>query len=259
MDINLLVLSAGHSRLAVGVFAEGELTRVRRLGIDAPQAWQEEIAAAWEGIKDRGRPGIVAASVNAPAARALGEVVAKVTARPAIEWVGDDISLPMPIRTEQPGQTGIDRVLATAAAYEQMQKACIVVDAGTALTINCCNDEGEFLGGAIAPGATMMLEAMHSGTSSLPSVPFDVPTGDIGRDTTQAMRQGVYHALRGLVRDMAERFAETQGQWPEIIATGGDAEKLFGGWELIHAVSPDLLLYGIALAYAEQYAGVDDE
>ena len=69
--------------------------------------------------------------------------------------VGKQLDLPIAVRTSIPGQTGIDRILNIAAAYEQMGKACVVVDAGTAITVNCCNDAGDFLGGAIAPGASM--------------------------------------------------------------------------------------------------------
>jgi type III pantothenate kinase len=147
----------------------------------------------------------------------------------------------------------VDRVLNVAAAFEQMQKACIVVDAGTAITLNCCNEAGDFVGGAIAPGATLMLDSLHEHTASLPQVSFQPPTEIFGRSTTEAMRRGVYDAIRGLVKEFAEGYATRLGQWPEVIATGGDAKALFEDWELIHAISPDLTLYGIALAYAEHH------
>jgi pantothenate kinase type III len=67
------------------------------------------------------------------------------------------------------------------------------------------------------------------------------------------MRHGVYHGIRGTVKELAENYATELGRWPEIVATGGDAPKLFNDWELIHAISPDLTLYGIALAYAEHH------
>lgn len=67
------------------------------------------------------------------------------------------------------------------------------------------------------------------------------------------MSQGIYYAIRGLVKEVAENFAAELGQWPEIVATGGDAARLFDGWELIHAISPDLGLYGVALAYANHH------
>jgi type III pantothenate kinase len=134
-----------------------------------------------------------------------------------------------------------------------MQKGCVVVDAGTAITVDCCNDQGDFLGGAIAPGAQLMLDALHEKTAKLPRVDLAVPNAPIGQNTEQAILQGVYHGIRGTVKELVENYATHLGFWPDIIVTGGDAQKLFEGWELIHAVSPDLTFYGIALAYAEHY------
>jgi type III pantothenate kinase len=157
------------------------------------------------------------------------------------------------VLTGEPTKTGVDRVLNVAAAYEQMGKACVVVDAGTAITIDCCNDSGDFLGGAIAPGVSLMLDALHDKTALLPRVEFEVPTGIFGQTTRDAILEGVYHGMRGMVKELVEQYAVKLGQWPDIIATGGDAQKLFAGWELIHAVSPDLAMYGIALAYTEHH------
>jgi type III pantothenate kinase len=99
----------------------------------------------------------------------------------------------------------------------------------------------------------MMLDAMHDNTAKLPPVTLAVPEKWIGTTTEQAMLHGVYHGLRGMVKEIVENYATELGDWPDIIATGGDAETLFGGWELIHAISPDLVLYGIALAYTNHH------
>jgi pantothenate kinase type III len=80
-----------------------------------------------------------------------------------------------------------------------------------------------------------------------------VPKGVFGRSTTEAIRHGVYHGIRGTVKELLENYATELGFWPEAIATGGDAQKLFDGWELVHAISPDLSLYGIALSYANHH------
>jgi type III pantothenate kinase len=127
------------------------------------------------------------------------------------------------------------------------------VDAGTAVTVDCCNDQGAFIGGAIAPGVTMMLDALAEKTAGVGRVTFAVPAETIGDTTQSAVSQGVYLAIRGLVKEFAEVYATQLGHWPEIIATGGDAKELFEGWELIHAVAPDLGLYGITMAYANHH------
>ncbi|MGD0541350.1 MAG: hypothetical protein ABSB33_07525, partial [Tepidisphaeraceae bacterium] len=74
-----------------------------------------------------------------------------------------------------------------------------------------------------------------------------------GDSTSAAISLGVFHAVRGLVKEAVENYALQLGSWPEIIATGGDARQLFEGWELIHAIAPDLTLYGIALAYTDHH------
>lgn len=252
MDINLLVLNLGNSRVAVGSFADGELGEVLRVPHGQRGDWAASIAQCWSEVASREAAAVVAASVNPALNEALEHAVEQTTGKRTL-WVGKDIDAPVNVLTEEPRQTGIDRILNMAAAYEQMGKACVVVDAGTAITVDCCNDAGEFLGGAIAPGVSMMLSALHEKTAKLPRVEFDVPAGPFGQSTRAAILQGVYHGVRGMVKELVEQYATELGQWPEIIATGGDAEKLFGGWELIHAVAPDLIMYGIALAYTNHH------
>lgn len=252
MEINLTVLNVGNSRLAVGAFVAGELGAVTRVPLDRPGDWAEQIAEAWLNVQARENAAIVAASVNPRLDEAVAAAVEEAANRRVV-WVGKDLDLPIPVLTDAPEQTGIDRILNVAAAYEQMGKACVVVDAGTAVTIDCCDDQGRFLGGAIAPGVRMQLDALHERTAQLPSVPFAAPSDPFGRTTEQAMLHGVYHGVRGMVKELVENYATELGQWPDLIATGGDAAALFAEWELVHAIAPNLTLYGIALAYATHH------
>lgn len=248
MDINLLVVSVGNTRTAVGAFVEGELSRVIRVPSGQQAELRAAIADSWAVVKGLGEVEVAGATVNPALTESVEHAVKEVTGKD-MEWVGKEIELPIKVLTKEPGLTGVDRVLSVAAAYEQLGKACVVVDAGTAVTVSFCNDKGEFLGGAIAPGARLQLQALHEHTAKLPLVDFAKPDGEFGSDTTSALQHGVYHGIRGLVKEVVENFATHLSTWPELIATGGDAELLFGGWELTHAVSPDLTLYGIALAY----------
>lgn len=251
MDINLLALNLGNSRLAMGTFTAGELGKVKRIPHESKAEWVAALIDNWGGIASNDAA-LVAASVNPPMERALEDAVMQALNR-RIVWVGRDLELPISVLTDEPELTGVDRVLNVAAAFEQMGNACVVIDAGTALTVDVCNDSGEFLGGAIAPGASLMLDALHEKTAKLPRVNLAVPEDAWGKNTEQAILTGVYHGIRGMVKEIVESYATALGTWPEIIATGGDAQTLFGGWELIHAVAPDLTLYGIALAYANHH------
>ena len=251
MDINLLVVSVGNSRVAVGAFVRGELVYTRRMPVTQREDFAGVVTEAWRHFGGESAE-VAGASVNPAASEGVEHAVTRATGRD-VQWVGREITLPIDVKTEKPQLTGVDRVLVTAAAFEQMNKACVVVDAGTAITVNACDDKGAFVGGAIAPGAGLMLAAMHEHTSRLPAVTLAKPTGMIGTGTESAMLHGVFYAARGLVKEVVENYATQLGTWPDIICTGGDAELLFGGWELVHAVSPDLLLYGIALAYTEHH------
>lgn len=252
MDINLMVLNVGNTRLGIGVFVAGELRYVNRVAHDRQSDWLGALREAWSHIANTEQPGIAGAAVNPALVEPLEHAVDQVT-KQAVQWVGSDLDLPIKVRTDAPGETGIDRILNVAAAYEQMGKSCVVVDAGTAITVDVCNDAGEFLGGAIAPGVDMILNALHERTARLPRVDFSIPDRPIGQNTQQAILHGTFHGIRGMVKELVENYATELGNWPEIIATGGDAPRLFENWELIHAINGDLTLYGIALAYANHH------
>jgi type III pantothenate kinase len=252
MDINLMVLNVGNTRTAIGVFVAGALEHVLRVSNEEKERWPELIRDAWGRVAGSENSAVAGASVNLGTMEALEHVVQQETGQ-KVEWVGREIDLPLRVLTDPPQETGVDRIVTMAAAYEQLGKACVVVDAGTAITVNACNDKGEFLGGAILPGAAMQLRALHEYTAKLPLVTLEVPKGIFGRSTTEAIRHGVYHGIRGTVKELLENYATELGFWPEAIATGGDAQKLFDGWELVHAISPDLSLYGIALSYANHH------
>ncbi|MGF1632889.1 MAG: type III pantothenate kinase [Phycisphaerae bacterium] len=251
MDINLLTISLGNSRLAMAVFAAGELVYETHLTLEQRADWPGAIREAWKhlGTDDAD---VAVASVNPALEPELTGAVVEAAGRTP-QFVGREIDLPMKLLTKPPEATGVDRVCALAAAYEQLGKACVVVDAGTAVTIDAASDAGDFVGGAILPGLGMMLDALHQRTAKLPAVDFKPPEHAVGQNTEDAIRSGVFHAIRGAVRDVVEQYALDHGSWPEVIATGGDAAKLFADWDVVHAISPPLLHYGIAKAYADHH------
>jgi len=252
MDINLLVINVGNSRTAIGVFVGGALEHVARVAHEDRTNLPIQITDAWNKIKDLEDPSVAGASVNPAVMESIEHAVSQATGA-KVQWVGSDLDLPIKVLTDSPAETGVDRVLNIAAAFEQMGKACVVADAGTALTVDVCDDKGNFLGGAIAPGASLMLQSLKDRTAKLPLVELAAPEGAVGKNTTQAILAGVYTGIRGMVKELVESYATELGHWPDLVCTGGDAEVLFNGWELAHAVSPDLTLYGIALAYSNHH------
>jgi len=243
----LLAISVGNSRTALGAFIDGkqlESVRVENAETDTIVRAAERLWATLDADDDRH---CVIASVNDPIGNPLELALASMLGT-GVSRIGRDLAAPIGESLDPGATPGADRLLNAAAAWDVMRSACIVVDAGTAITIDFIDGEGIFHGGAIAPGASMQLAALHERTAGLPRVAFaqpdDVP---FGRNTGEAMLHGVYHGLRGLVWRLVERYALHYGAYPPVVATGGDAATLFADDELIDRIVPDLTLLGIAV------------
>ena len=246
--LNLIAISVGNTRTACALFDGGKRERTERFDNADLPAMVEQITQWWQQIAAAPRAALALASVNDPLADRLALTVED---QLSVEVYRVDRDLPIPIGVQLDPETitGVDRLLNAAAAYETVKQACIIVDAGTAVTVDFVDGEGTFHGGAIAPGGTLQLRALHEHAAALPDLKFNAPNDEaFGRSTSQAMLQGVYHGIRGMIWRLVEQYAEAYGAYPMVIATGGDAEVLFARDELIDRIVPDLTLMGIAAA-----------
>jgi type III pantothenate kinase len=199
---------------------------------------------------DHGIP-VVVASVNQPVAAELEQRFNSRSEQPVLR-IGRDIPFSGKHSLDDASTVGHDRILNAMGAYSRAAQACIVIDAGTAVTVDFVDGEGNFNGGVIAPGVHMMLRALHERTSALPLVDLHRPErarGVFGKDTRHAIMLGVIGAVQGLARLMIERYSESYGAYPQVIATGGDAPLLFEDDEVIEHIVPDLQLLGIREAF----------
>jgi len=164
--------------------------------------------------------------------------------------------LPIEARVDRPDRVGLDRLAAAVAAnVVRMQGApAIVVDAGSAITVDLVASDGGFEGGVILPGFRMSAEALDS-ADQLPLVSFsptDAPPQVVGKDTQAAIRSGLFWGAVGAVREVVERMKRDLPQQPDILVTGGDlrqlANQLGDGARFI----PNLVLSGIAVAAAQR-------
>lgn len=226
------------------------------------QTLVDAIGAELDKVKSDGAdPVLVACSVNERVANALEAALSQSAPDAEFLRVSRDVPMPLNHTLDDSGErtVGQDRVCDAIGAYALVKQACVVVDAGSAITVDFVDGQGSFHGGAIAPGARMMLKALHRHTAALPEVEFAAPEGagdssgdnfqPFGRNTTQAMLNGVFFGARGLVRQLAERYAEKYEAYPIIIATGGDAKTLFEDDELIERIVPELTLRGVAHSF----------
>ncbi len=244
----LLAVSIGNTRTRLGVFVDGKLTETVTLDNARPGEVDDAVARAIEPIKADAQAVIVASTVNPTVSDQVFEAIARLTDH-AVHRVERDLPVPVGRQLDPEALVGEDRLLNAAAAYDVLKQACVVVDAGTAITVDFVDGAGTFHGGAIAPGGQLMLDALNQRTAQLPDVEFDKPDEVIGHNTAQAMRSGVFHGLRGLVHELVEQIAEVAGTFPLVVVTGGDGALLFKDDERIDRVVPDLTLMGIALTW----------
>lgn len=245
---SILAIQVGNTRVQVGHLDDGRIVSSHRFAKSELPAIVEEAARIWSTIKDGDQPAVLLASVNESIAKPLQSMLEDQLAT-EVYRLGDDMPVPIGESLDPETIVGIDRLLNAAAAWDTLKQACIVVDAGTAVTVDFVDGEGTFHGGAIAPGLGLQLKALHDYTDALPSIEYRPPSeGAFGRSTAEAMLRGVGEGVRGLVWRLVERYAESYGAYPMVIATGGDAETLFAQDEIVNRIVPDLTLLGMAVA-----------
>ena len=246
VKVNLLAVSVGNTRTRVGAFVEGKLIEAATLENDGSADLGEAMDHAYSPLRGHDDAVILMSSVNPPIAEQVEARIASELDR-EVRRVERDLPIPIGRQLDREAIVGEDRLLNAAAAFDVLKQACVVVDAGTAITVDFIDGQGTFHGGAIAPGAQLMLDALHMRTAQLPEVEFSRPVEPIGHNTMEAMQAGVFYGLRGMVRELVEQYAEQVGQYPMVIATGGDGNLIFRDYELVDRVVPDLTLMGIAV------------
>ncbi len=150
----------------------------------------------------------------------------------------------------QPRLLGVDRWVAMIGAWAETRSACLIVDAGTAVTLDAIDDEGMHLGGQIIPGVDTMLDSLSSATSDIPIVKANVKQAAaelkmFGKNTAAAVREGAQNAVVGAV-ERANRTLQSNGIDPTIILTGGGAARILGALETTSLHRPNLVLHGLA-------------
>jgi len=163
---------------------------------------------------------------------------------------GRDLPYGIEIQCQEPDQVGADRLLNAIAAYARTRTATLVVDIGTAITVNAVSARGAFCGGAIAPGPALMLRSLHEHAALLPAVTYEKPASVLGRNTIAAMRSGAHWGAVALVESLVARMAEELSPRAPIILTGGDAEPIARDLNMKFELRPALTLEGLAILAA---------
>ena len=163
--------------------------------------------------------------------------------------VGPGVRTGMPIRIDNPRELGADRLVNAVAAFARFGGACVIVDFGTALTFDVVSEGGEYLGGIIAPGVEISMEALTQRAAAIPKIDLTPPRALIGKGTVDAIRSGVIYGFAGQVDTIVTRLRDELGEETEAIATGGLAGALIPFCETIDDVDDLLTLNGLRIIW----------
>lgn len=161
-----------------------------------------------------------------------------------------DCVLPVPPRVDEGTQVGPDRLVNAAGAHDRHGGDLIVVDFGTATTFDVVAEDGAYVGGVIAPGANLSLQALHMSAAALPHVDISRPQGVIGRNTVACMQSGIYWGYVGLVREICARVRAEYDRPMRVIGTGGLAPLFDQTEDLFDLVDDDLTMHGLTVIHA---------
>lgn len=249
----LLVLDIGNTNITAGIYDGRGLLHHWRLPT-ARELTADALAVQMQGLL--ALHGIALGDLEGPAVSCVvPALVAPVTemarrylgAEPL--FVGPDTDTGITIAYRRPQEVGADRIVNAAAAYARWGGPVIVVDFGTATTVDAVSDRGEYLGGAIAPGVAISVAALFRQAALLPRIELAPPARAIGGDTVSSMQSGIVFGFAGQVDALVRRIAAEMGGRPRVIATGGLASLIAPACETLDALEPNLTLDGLRLVY----------
>ncbi len=245
----LLAIDVGNTNTKFAIYDQDQeigtwrLATSRERTADEYAVWLTQLMTL-KGLNPRIVNEAVIATVVPPTLfnlKRLCEVYFKVT--PLV--VGEPAcKLGIAIKYNPPHGVGADRLVDAIAAHAQWPGPLIVIDFGTATTFNVVAANGDYLGGVIAPGVNVNIEALHQAAARLPRIEFGEPERVIGADTVTAMKSGTYWGYISMVEGMCARIKAEYGQAMTVVATGGHAAHFARGTKAIDHVAPDLTMRG---------------
>jgi len=251
--VSLFCVDIGNTNVVMGLYEGDVLATHWRVATDH-QKMADEYAMLILDLFDRSDQdpaaveGVVVASVVPPLTGIFEKLAIRYFGRPPLV-VGADVHTGVRVLLDSPGEVGADRVVNAVAAYRRYGGPACVVDLGTATTFDVLSSEGDYLGGAIAPGVGVAAEALFQRTAKLPRIELVRPPAAIGKNTIQAMQSGLLFGYVGLVEGLVARFRAELGSEMKVIATGGLASLIAAETDVIDAVDPWLTLEGLRLIW----------
>jgi type III pantothenate kinase len=244
----LLAIDVGNTQTVLGVFDGDRLAEHRRLASIASRTGDELGALIGEMFDLESVDGICLSS-TVPALVREFEIFAERWADAPILVVGPGTKTGMPVRYDDPREVGPDRVVNAVAAKERYGAPCIAVDFGTSTNFDVVSADGEYIGGVLAPGIEISMDALFARAARLMRVDFTEPPSVIGKTTVHSLQSGLVYGFAGQVDRIVEEIRSELGVEARAIATGGLADIVVPHARTIERVDPDLTLEGLRLVW----------
>ena len=246
----LLAVDVGNTNTVLGLFTGEELVRSWRITTHA-RATGDEMALTFRGLLDEQAEitGLVLCSTVPSVLHELRPMLSSFFHEIPVVIVEPGTKTGVPILTDNPKEVGADRIVNTLAAHQQFGGPCIVVDFGTSTNLDVVSAQGEFLGGALAPGIDISLEALSAKAAQLRKVEVVRPRSPIGKNTVEALQSGAVFGFAGQVDGLVDRIIEEIGPVTAVVATGGLASVAIGESETITHHDPHLTLTGLRMVF----------
>ncbi len=249
----LLAIDIGNTNITLGVFLGKELRATWRIATDVQKQTDEYFVLLNGMLPNRGIEfssisESVVCSVVPPLTGTFEELCQRYMDHSPLV-VGTGVKTGMKVLYDNPREVGADRVADAVAAFHKYGGPVIVVDLGTGTVFDAITGDGEYLGGAIAPGMSIAAEALFARTSKLSRIEMVAPDRAIGRNTTTSMQSGMIFGYVGMIEGLVSRFQKEMGNGARVIATGGLASVIAQQTGIFHAVDPDLTLDGLRIIH----------
>jgi type III pantothenate kinase len=249
----LLAIDVGNTQTVFGLFDGDRLTEQFRVATDRAHTGDELAVMLRAFVELEALEGIVLSSTVPQLVREY-EAFAERWAGAALLVVGPGVSTGVPIRYDDPREVGPDRIANSVAARERYGAPAIVVDFGTSTNFDVVNAAGEYVGGVLAPGVEISMDALFARAARLTKVPLVAPERVVGKTTTGGLQSGLVFGFASLVDGMVERIRdELEAPDAPAIATGGLAELIAPHTRTISRVDLDLTLEGLRLVWARNH------